>query len=86
MNELPRFEALAARARKEMPPQVHVVAGVLCDIGRGVFPQAWTRPLLVGSGLSALAASIMLLLAVEAWASLADPLLNLFDTLTLVMQ
>ena len=43
-------------------------------------------PLLVISGLSMLAASLMVAVTLWAWAPLTDPLSNLFCSLTLVMR
>ena len=86
MNNWERFETLAARARHETGPHVEVTPGVLNEIRRTPAGQLANLPLWLFSGLSLVAASIVLLLATETWIAATDPLLTLFDTLTMVMQ
>lgn len=86
MNELERFESLARRARNEPVPRVDVTARVLSRIGRTELRRAVDMPLLAMSGLSVMAASILLAMVLNAWAPLMDPLAGLFSSLTLVMR
>jgi hypothetical protein len=86
MTELERFAQLAAKARGEPPPAIDVAARVLRDLRQMVRQESLNPPLLVFSGLSLLAASIVAVLAIQSWEPLADPLSGLFDSLTLVMQ
>lgn len=85
MNELERFESLARRARSEPVPPLDVTARVLSQIGRIELRREVNLPLLAMSGLSVLAASIMVATVLNAWAPLMDPLAGLFSTLTLVV-
>lgn len=86
MNRDERFEAWAARARQETVPSVDVVAGVVHRIQAGSPRRESDMPWYVCSGLSVLAASVMLVVALDSWQSLTDPLAGLFSSLTMVMQ
>jgi len=90
MNELERFELLARAARSEPVPPLDVTARVLARIRpaearRAQEPPLEEVPLLAASGLAALAATIMVVVAVDAWAPLVDPLAGLFTPLMMVM-
>jgi hypothetical protein len=90
MNALEKFAQLAARSRAEAAPRVDVTTGVLGDIRQAARQvaraESFNPPLLVFSGLSLLAASIVAVLAIQSWEMLADPLAGLFDSLTMVMR
>ncbi|MFZ5830172.1 MAG: hypothetical protein ACOY3P_08790 [Planctomycetota bacterium] len=86
MDELQRFAELAARAREESPPPIDVRDRVLATIAAPRPRSGIDQPLAVCSVVSALAASIAAVMAVEMWSALTDPMTGLFDTLTLVMQ
>jgi hypothetical protein len=86
MNELERFVELAIKAHGEPAPAIDVTARVLRDIRQAVGGEGINPPLLIFSGLSLLAASIVAVLAIQSWEVLADPLSGLFDSLTMVMQ
>ena len=85
MNELKRFERLARRARRQPVPRVDVTARVLARLRRIEARREVNVPLLAFSGLSVLAASIVLAVAVQAWAPLLDPMAGLFSPLTMMM-
>ena len=86
MNELARFEAMARSARGELTPRLDVAARVLARIRRIETRREVDVPFLAVSGLSVLAASVMLMMAVEVWLPLVDPLAGLFNSLTMVMR
>ena len=86
MDNWQQFEALAACARAETGSPVEVTAGVLREIRRTSAGQRADVPLWLFSGLSLVAASIVLLLAIQTWTAATDPLSALFDALTMVMQ
>lgn len=85
MNELDTFRRLAHTARKEAIPRIDVTARVLQTLHRREEPQGVNLALLVCSSLSVAAASILLVLAIDAWLPLADPVSDLVQ-LTMVMQ
>jgi len=86
MNHLDAFLLLASRARGEPAPAVDVSADVLRRI-RAMGPRRDVElPLLVFSGVSLLAATIVVAVAVSLWAPLADPLAGLFRPCFVVMQ
>ncbi len=85
MNDLEKLALLAARARREAVPHVDVSACVLARLRRGDEPSLPGWPLLAVSGLSAVAASIVLFVAVQGWFALGDPLASLLSPLTMVM-
>jgi hypothetical protein len=80
------LEAWAAQARQEPAPRLDVAAGVLQRIQARPSRRDTELPWLVFSGLSLVAASLLLLAAGDCWQSLTDPLAGLFSSLTLVMQ
>lgn len=86
MNRWRQFERLAAEARAEPAPTVSVSDWVLRDIRCSIRARSVNVPLLVFSGLSVAAASIMLVFAVQSWNAMTDPFLSMFDTLTMVIQ
>ena len=86
MNHWGHFETLAARAHDETGPCIDVTAGVLDDLRRGAVTPAADWPLCLFSGLSAAAAVMVLVMAIQSWTAAVDPLSGLFDTLTMVMQ
>jgi hypothetical protein len=90
MNKLEQFELLASAARRERVPRLDVTARVLARIRPAEARRAGRLPLeevplLAVSGLSVLAATIVVVLAVDAWAPLVDPLAGLFTPLMMVM-
>ena len=85
MNELDRFQQLAAAARAERVPSIDVKAQVLRGIRGAVARRGMNGPLVLVSGLSLLAASITAAVAMEMWQEL-NPLALFFDSLSMVMQ
>ena len=81
MDPLERFQALAARARTEQVPSVDVTLRVLTRIRNAerAGPVGWLLPLL--TGLSAAAAAVVAILALDAWNVLTDPLAGIFSPL-----
>ncbi len=86
MNEMERFEALAAWARRETPPRAIVAASVSRSIQKAYVRRIDDLPFIIGSAVSALAASVAIVVAAEGWTAMTDPLLNLFDAFYMVMQ
>ena len=86
MSRESQFEGWAARARQEAAPRLNIAASVLQRIYTSPRRRETDVPWLVLSGLSALAASVMLAVTVDCWQSLTDPMAGLFTSLTLVMQ
>jgi len=86
MNDLEKLLWLASRARREPIPPVDVSARVLARLRAPVERPASGLPLLAFSGLAAVAASIVLVIALESWSALSDPLAGLLSPLTMVMQ
>jgi hypothetical protein len=79
MTGLERFERLAALARREPAPPAHVAARVLRTIRAMEAPRTVDLPMLVFSGVSLVAASIGIALAVQAWSPLSDSLSGMFQ-------
>ena len=86
MSELERFEAAARCARSEPIPRLDVTARVLARIRRIEASRQVDMPLVAMSGLSVLAASIMLTITIRAWTPLLDPMAGLFSSLTMVVM
>jgi hypothetical protein len=85
MTEWERFERLVALARREPVPRTDVAARVLRTIRAMESPQTVDLPMLILSGVSLLAASIGILLAMQAWSPLSDSLSGMFQW-TIVLQ
>ncbi len=85
MNEWERFQRLAALARREPALRPDVAARVLRTIRTAEAPQTVNLPMLIFSGVSLLAASIGMLLAMQAWSPLSDSLSGMFQW-TIVLQ
>lgn len=87
MNTFEQFLRLAGHARRESVPPLDVVPGVLGRI-RHRAASARTHPvdrlLLAASVVSAMAATVMAVLAVEAWEMFTDPVAGLLPSLTMV--
>ena len=81
MKPLERFQMLSAQARLEPVPRLDVTQRVLFEIRRAqrVGPANWILPAL--TGLSAAAAAIVAVLALDAWNVLNDPLAGIFNPL-----
>ena len=86
MNELKAFEPLAAAAAREKAPEIDVTDRVLERIGPRWESGPAEVPLAVFSAVSVLAASIALVMGLQAWYLLCDPLGSLFQPLTMVIQ
>jgi hypothetical protein len=85
MTQWERFERLAALARRDAAPRPHVAARVLRTIRAMEAPQTVDLPMLIFSGVSLVAASIGILLAMQAWSPLSDSLSGMFQW-TIVLQ
>ena len=84
MNEWESFRRLAARARRDRPPRLDVTARVLGTIHGGEELRAERLSMLVLSGLSLVAASVVVALVIDAWLPLTDPLAGLFPWITVL--
>ncbi len=80
MDTLRAIEKLVDRARTEVVPTVDVGDGVMLRIAAQLDERRpfAVKPLTVVAGLSALAASIILFLAIDAWQTVIDPMTQLF--------
>ncbi|HEV56955.1 MAG TPA: hypothetical protein ENN87_05595 [Phycisphaerales bacterium] len=80
MDALNRIEKLIARARGERPPSIDVADRVLWRIRVATASPAPVpiAPWGVLAGLSAVAASIILFLAINAWMALSNPMMELY--------
>ena len=85
MTDWERFERLAALARRGPVPPLDVAAGVLRTIRAMQSPRTVDLPMLICSGISLVAASIGMLLAIQAWSPLSDSLSGMFQW-TIVLQ
>ena len=85
MTDWERFERLAALARRAPAPRLDVAAGVLQTIRAMESSQSVDLPMLIFSGISLVAASIGMLLAIQAWSPLSDSLSGMFQW-TIVLQ
>ena len=85
MTEWERFERLATLARRDAAPRLDVAARVLRTIRAAEAAQTVNLPMLIFSGVSLVAASIGMLLAVQAWSPLSDSLSGMFQW-TIVLQ
>jgi hypothetical protein len=79
MTEWERFQRLAALAQREPAPRPDLAARVLRTIRAAEAPQTVDLPMLIVSGVSLLAASIGIMLAVQAWSPLSDSLSGMFQ-------
>jgi hypothetical protein len=86
MDAFERFEALAGLARAEPVPRLDVTQRVLWGIRRAERANAFPWVLPVVSGLSAVAAAVVAVLALQAWDVLTDPLVGIFNPLSAVIQ
>lgn len=86
MNAFDRFEALAGLARAEPIPALDVTQRVLREIRRVEPADSFSWVLPVISGLSAVAAAVVAVLAFQAWDIVADPLAGIFSPLSVVMR
>jgi hypothetical protein len=86
MNSMESFEHLARRARGERAPALDVSWRVMRAI-RAPQPRfEVNRPVLVAvAGLSLVAASAMLALAINDWFAWTDPMSGLIQSFTLVL-
>jgi hypothetical protein len=85
MTEWERFQRLAALARRDSAPRVEVAGRVLRTIRAMDAPQTVDLPMLIFSGVSLVAASIGVLLAMQAWSPLSESLSGMFQW-TIVLQ
>ena len=76
------FDGIAAQARHDAPPEVHVAARVLETLR--VQEETVDRPLVYMSLASICSAAVILLAAVSLYDRATDPLLLLFDATTLL--
>jgi len=84
MNSKSRFETLLAQARGETPPQVDVAADVLMILASGRVsdkPLLWLAAL--SSAIAIPAAVVAGVIMYNAW---ADPLIELSEAISWVMQ
>jgi hypothetical protein len=79
MTEWERFERLAALARRVPAPRPDVAARVLRTIRAMEASQTVDLPMLIFSAVSLVAASIGILLVVQAWSPLSDSLSGMFQ-------
>ena len=81
MDTLKQIDKLVSRARQEAIPVVDVADRVLWQIrtaGMGVKAPVPIAPLGIFAGLSAVAASIIVFLAIHAWMALNNPMMELY--------
>jgi len=86
VNDLEKLAWLGSRAHAEAVPRLDVSGRVLARLCRQAERPPLVLPFLVLTGLSAVAASIVLAIAFEGWSALGDPLAGLINPLTMVMQ
>jgi hypothetical protein len=79
MTEWERFQRLAALARRDPAPRLDVAARALRTIRAIKSPQTVDLPMLIFSGVSLVAASIGIVLAMQAWSPLSDSLSGMFQ-------
>ncbi len=85
MSTMDRFKRLAGIAREERPPAIDVTDRVMSAIALPGRNRAVDVPLAVLSGLSLLAASVAVAVAIQSWGAVADPMAVFFSPLTGVM-
>ncbi len=86
MNNFEAFEQQAAAARDEPVPPIDVSARVVRSLRYANGRASFERSMAVWAGLSVVAASLVFVLAFNAWTSITDPMSGLFDSLTMVMR
>ena len=79
MDTLKGIEKLAQQARKETPPIFHVGDQVLLQISSQ--ERLKVMPLSIFATISAVAASVTLSFALNAWLQITDPITQLFSPL-----
>lgn len=84
MNELEAFQRLASQARGDSPPKLDIASRVLRTIRQEETPAAVNWSMLIFSGVSLAAASVVVALVIDAWLPLADPLSGLFPWTTVL--
>ena len=85
MSRFKRFETLCQNARAEKPPRIDVARPVLARIRQLDSRRDVDLPLVALSTASVLAASIVVVVTLRAWAPLLDPLSGIFASLSMVM-
>jgi hypothetical protein len=88
MDAWKTVERLAAAARTETPPRIDVTERVMKTL-RAREPERQRlldTPLFGFSAISFASAVIVGLFAVQAWLSMHDPMVQLFDTVAMVMK
>ena len=86
MQPLDRFEQLARVARADRAPAVDIAGAVLGKLSVRSPRRYETASMVLFAALAAIAASIAVGVAAEAWEAIADPLAGLYPLLTLVIQ
>lgn len=74
------LEKLAQKARNESIPQFSVTNMVMAQIGLQQRTKFSLLPFEIFAGISAVAASIVVFFSIQAWHTLANPLVQLFAT------
>ena len=84
---LHEFEKLAGLARQAAPPGVDVEQAILRRLAaqRAETARLWSSTLVWLAGASAVAASFGLVLAVQAWSSLSNPLAGLLSSFVVMI-
>ncbi len=85
-DPLEQFAQLAARARQESPPPVDVTAQVVADLRRVRPLEPVDRTMLIFSALAVAASLAVAAWGLDAWSMLSDPMANLMQPLSGVMQ
>lgn len=88
MSDFKEFERIAARAREERPARVDVTQRVMrtIQIRERVLVDPFDRQMTFCAALSAAAALIIAVPALDAWMALTDPMPHLFGVVTMVLQ
>lgn len=84
MNRLEQFAALAARARQDVAPSLDASARVIARL-RHPEPVVPSVPMFAFAGVSLAAASVVVALALNALATITDPLGCFFYPLSMVI-
>ncbi len=88
MDAMETVERLAASARRENPPRIDVSEKVIQSLRARETDREnlFSGPLFKFSAVSFVSALIVGAFALQAWMSMHDPMVQMFDTVAMVMK
>lgn len=86
MREVERLQQWAARVPDPAPRAFDVGDAVLATLAKTAARQASAMPFAAVAGAASLAAVVLVVLAMDSYAAVADPLRTLFCSYSMVLQ